>query len=296
MLAAIRKVLAHTRPRHTVGTGFTRTTMPGSARLRMLAGAAIVGGAGAVRLLSPLAACEPSQPWNEPFSWHDPFSPWFRSFFSRPLLHPFELLTPFERAATLDGGGIQVTDADDGYEYSVALPGVRPADLDVSIEGGVLLLTGKSRHGSFERRLRLPRDADGTASRATFEHGLLTLSIPRAAAAQIKIKVVRAEEPAAAPEGALCLRIELPGVRSEDLRVVVQAGELVVTGKSEVRAGYEYRVDRRFTLPRDADAHQASASHTDGVLTVTIPTLAERLAEAPTTRLKILPAPATGEA
>ena len=74
-----------------------------------------------------------------------------------------------------------VIKAGDGYEFSVALPGVRPADLDVSVEGGVLLLKGTARHGSFERRLRLPRDADGSASSATFEDGLLSLSVPRAA-------------------------------------------------------------------------------------------------------------------
>ena len=73
-----------------------------------------------------------------------------------------------------------VIKAGDGYEFSVALPGVRPADLDVSVEGIVLLLKGTARHGSFERR-RLPRDADGSASSATFEDGLLSLSVPRAA-------------------------------------------------------------------------------------------------------------------
>ena len=46
---------------------------------------------------------------------------------------------------------------------------------------------------------------------------------------------------------------------------------------------------RRFSLPRHTEAHQASASLTDGVLTVTIPT-EEAAEEAPTKRVKIVPA------
>ena len=87
-----------------------------------------------------------------------------------------------------------------------------------------------------------------------------------------------------APGGVHCVRLELPGVRTEDLHVAVQGGELAVTGKSK-RGGRDYRVVRRLTLPRDADAEQAAASHTDGVLTIQLPK-----AEAPAAkRLKIEP-------
>jgi len=201
---------------------------------------------------------------------HAPFSPLFR---------PFELAAQLEQVATLD---VEVSEGDDAYEYTVAVPGVRPTDLEVLVEGDVLTLKGKARHRSFERRLRLPADAEGVASSATLEHGVLTLSVPRAAAMQVE--VTRAGELAEPQEGALCVRLELPGVRTEDLRVVVQAGELAVTGTSK-RAGREYRVHRRFTLPRDADMFQAAASHTDGVLMLTMP----KLTEAPAKRLKIAP-------
>ena len=47
--------------------------------------------------------------------------------------------------------------------------------------------------------------------------------MPRAAAAIAKeIKVTRDAEPATPPEGALSFQLELPGLRPEDLRVVVQ--------------------------------------------------------------------------
>merc|ERR1712216_1070335 len=129
--------------RHT-RAGFTRVGMTGSTRLRKMAGAAILGGAGAVTLFLPPAACE-ARP-HDPFSWHEPLSSLFIPF----SLRPFEL-AQYELVGTkLDGAGIQVTEAKDGYECSVALPGVRPADLDVSVEGSVLLLKGKTRHSSFE--------------------------------------------------------------------------------------------------------------------------------------------------
>ena len=153
---------------------FTRVRVPGSA-LRRLTGAAVVGGAGAVALGASPATCESSRHWyGDPFSWDSPLS----SF----LFEPFGL-AQHDRARlfALDRPGVQVTEAADGYEFSVALPGVRPADLDVSVEGGVLLLKGTARHGSFERRLRLPRDADGSASSATFEDGLLSLTVRRRA-------------------------------------------------------------------------------------------------------------------
>ena len=88
------------------------------------------------------------------------------------------------------------------------------------------------------------------------------------------------------PEGALSVQLELPGLRPDDLRVVVQPGELMVSGESTLRAGehalgrvlwlragpLRHRVNRRVSLPRHAAAHQASASLTDGVLTITVPT------------------------
>ena len=204
----------------------------------------------------------------------DPFSPLLR--------HPFELAVHLERAASLQPE-IDLSETDEAYEYAADVPGIRPADLEISVEGDEFTLCGKARGGRFERRLRLPRDAESAAASATLEHGVLTLRVPRTAAAQIQ--VTRAEEPAEPAEGSHCVRLELPGVRTEDLHVAVQGGELAVTGKSK-RGGREYRVARRLTLPRDANVEQAAASHTDGVLTIQLPKL-----EAPAAkRLKIEPA------
>jgi len=103
------------------------------------------------------------------------------------------------------------------------------------------------------------------------------------------VPVVAAEEQPA--DGAYRVRLEVPGVRTEDLHVAVRGGELTVSGKSE-RAGYAYRIDRRFDLPRDADADAAAASHLDGVLTISVPKLAPPEAK----RLTIEPAAAAAAA
>jgi len=210
-----------------------------------------------------------------------PFSP-------GTLFHPFDaaLAHELKRHAAAASIDVEAREADDAYEYALAVPGVRPADLAVSADAdGALLVAAEGRS---ERRLRLPRDADAAAASATLEHGLLTLSVPRRAA--VDVPVAAADEPAEPADGAYRVRLEVPGVRTEDLRVAVHGGELAVTGVS-ARARHRYRVERRFDLPRDADAGAAAATHLDGVLTVSVPKLAPPAPK----RLKIAPAPPAPE-
>ena len=163
--------------------------------MRRLTGAAVVGGAGAVALGASPAMCESSRQWyGDPFSWDSPLS----SF----LFEPFGL-AQHERARllALDRPGVQVTEAADGYEFSVALPGVRPADLDVTVEGGVLLLKGTARHGSFERRLRqlcIARSLEGLAAaqKAAAAAPPLTSEEADVVEVEAEVELVEAEEAA----------------------------------------------------------------------------------------------------
>jgi HSP20 family protein len=101
-----------------------------------------------------------------------------------------------------------------------AVPGISPDDLDISIEKNTLSISGsvpsvaKSDHakgatwymhelpsGTFRRTLTLPMDVDAAKIEATFENGILRLTLPKAEAArprQIKVNSVsaRAESPA----------------------------------------------------------------------------------------------------
>ena len=82
----------------------------------------------------------------------------------------------------------------------------------------------------------------------------------------------------------LSLQAELPGLRSEDVRVNVENGVLTISGEKkqeieECQEGSDYhlverrygRFERSFTLPRSVDAEKVKAEFANGVLTVTLP-------------------------
>jgi HSP20 family molecular chaperone IbpA len=66
--------------------------------------------------------------------------------------------------------------------------------------------------------------------------------------------------------------VDLPGVRAEGLTVEIEGRHLAVAGKrADDRGVYRHSL----TLPTDADAANASADLSDGVLTLTVPRRAE---------------------
>ena len=84
----------------------------------------------------------------------------------------------------------------DEIVVTAALPGIRPEDVDITITGQTLSIRGEfkadeeisrdqylyreRRYGTFNRQIQLPVRVQGDAASATFENGLLTLSIPKA--------------------------------------------------------------------------------------------------------------------
>ncbi|MGC8635317.1 MAG: Hsp20/alpha crystallin family protein [Candidatus Limnocylindrales bacterium] len=87
-----------------------------------------------------------------------------------------------------------------------ALPGVTPEDVDIAIDGDILTITGEFKAdeaqpgteyhrrelyvGTFERALRVPERFQAEQAEASFDHGILTLTIPKVAQALVKhIKV-----------------------------------------------------------------------------------------------------------
>jgi HSP20 family protein len=80
----------------------------------------------------------------------------------------------------------------------------------------------------------------------------------------------------------LIVKVDLPGMKKEDIQVALDDGDLVVRGESktesEVKEEDYYRLERgagqfyrRFTLPFDAKAEKVEADFRDGVLEVRIP-------------------------
>lgn len=105
---------------------------------------------------------------------------------------------------------VDIAASDKAYTISAEIPGVDEKDIDVKILGDTLVIRGKKEqkkeeksgdyycversYGSFQRQLSLPEDADTDAIKASCKKGVLTLEIPRRAAAalpskQIEVKV-----------------------------------------------------------------------------------------------------------
>lgn len=109
---------------------------------------------------------------------------------------------PFDAPDNGRGAFVPRLEADedpDGLTLRVEVPGVEPDKLNVSVNGHVLTIEGERlprtqsganvhrserRYGKFSRSLNLPEHFDTDAIEASHEHGILTLRVPRSAAAK----------------------------------------------------------------------------------------------------------------
>lgn len=105
---------------------------------------------------------------------------------------------------------VDVSESEAAYDITVELPGIAEKDVTVTVDDGVLTISGEKRgekdetkknvhisersYGTFQRAFRLPADADDQKIAATCDKGVLKVSIPRtkqpknAGARQIEIK------------------------------------------------------------------------------------------------------------
>lgn len=91
-----------------------------------------------------------------------------------------------------------VEESDDAYIVDVELPGVRRDDVTIEIADGQLSITGERRErqrvgllrrstrtaGRFRLQVGLPLDIDADAVSASLDHGMLTVTVPKAAHAR----------------------------------------------------------------------------------------------------------------
>ncbi|HSM38184.1 MAG TPA: Hsp20/alpha crystallin family protein [Candidatus Limnocylindrales bacterium] len=91
---------------------------------------------------------------------------------------------------------LDVHETGDEIVVTAALPGLKAEDVDITITGQTLSIRGEfkesdevsrdqylyreRRYGTFHRQLQLPVRVQGDAANATFEDGVLRLSIPKA--------------------------------------------------------------------------------------------------------------------
>lgn len=106
-------------------------------------------------------------------------------------------------SARTDGWSPAVDVREDSTEIAleVELPGIRPADVEVTAENGVLTIRGEKQstatdgtegryhvversYGSFQRSFQLPQGVDENRIEAEFTDGLLIVHVPKAALPQ----------------------------------------------------------------------------------------------------------------
>lgn len=106
-----------------------------------------------------------------------------------------------------DGGGnylpLDVYTTKDAVVIRASVPGVKPDDVEVTVEGNTVTIRGETkvpqeegtfllqeqRYGSFARSIELAIPVQPEKAEAKFENGVLTLSIPKAE--EIKPKVIK---------------------------------------------------------------------------------------------------------
>jgi len=90
---------------------------------------------------------------------------------------------------------IDFTESDTRYMITAELPGLEKSDVDISVQDGMLVISGEKRtaldetqdnlhvserrYGEFQRAFALPVDAVESKIDAHFENGVLTITIPR---------------------------------------------------------------------------------------------------------------------
>jgi HSP20 family protein len=100
--------------------------------------------------------------------------------------------------ATFPAANLHTTD--DEVILEMAIPGVNPDDINISVSGDIVSVTGESkleRHdqkghtyveeimqGRFQRSFALPFPVDAGKANATFDNGMLKLTLPKSEAAK----------------------------------------------------------------------------------------------------------------
>ena len=103
---------------------------------------------------------------------------------------------------------VDIVETKEHYRIDVDLPGIDAKDVSVTVEHNVLTIAGERKlekeenrdgyvryersHGSFSRSFQLPEDVDAEHISATGKNGVLTVQLPKAAAAKPRAIEVKA--------------------------------------------------------------------------------------------------------
>jgi HSP20 family protein len=132
--------------------------------------------------------------------------------FDDTMFRPFGATQPGVDYARLP---LDVRTTPDALVVEASLPGVKPEDVDITVENGALTIRAEDRaeqttedaawlvreisHGTVMRTVTLPTGLEADKAEATFEHGVLRLRIPKAE--QVKPRQIRIQPVIASDAG-----------------------------------------------------------------------------------------------
>ena len=109
----------------------------------------------------------------------------------------------------VEGPAVDMYQGKDEIVVKAAIPGVKPEDIEIQVTGDILSIKGelkeedkieegsylcKERHfGQFCREFTLPTQVSADKAKAEFEHGVLTLRLPKAEAVKPRSITVKAK-------------------------------------------------------------------------------------------------------
>ena len=137
------------------------------------------------------------------------FHPMFatRDPFATLFAHPWRILDaePFGVGEFGDlAPKVDVSETDKAYEITVELPGMDDKDVEVNVVGDRLTISGEKKvgdggadrhlseraYGAFGRTFKLPDEVNAGKVSAAFRNGVLTVGVPKAVAAQKRVKKI----------------------------------------------------------------------------------------------------------
>jgi HSP20 family protein len=127
----------------------------------------------------------------------------FAGGFGLPALHRMFDVEPAwrtESSFSFSAPAVDVTEDDKAFKLTAELPGLEEKNIDVAVSGDMLTIKGEKRYekdeqdknrymserayGSFQRSFALPDSVDRDKIAANLSKGVLTITLPKTAAAQ----------------------------------------------------------------------------------------------------------------
>jgi HSP20 family protein len=123
--------------------------------------------------------------------------------FEESFVRPGHMLAPLAEGSL----SVDMYETPEEIVVKAAVPGVKPEDIDISVTGDMLTIKGETKseeksekaayvcqewhYGAFARSVALPSAVQAEKAEASFEHGVLTLKLPKME--EIKPKVIKVQ-------------------------------------------------------------------------------------------------------